>query len=355
MRHGSSRIPVARQMAALTLVLSGDSLLTGCSSRQNGATDNPPPPQAQTKQETPSAPPAAPAVNLAVDKPNELGRVPILEYHHIEAKEERWTRTPANFRKDLEKLYKLGYRPVSLMDYVHGKIDVPPGKSPVILTFDDSDPGQFRYIGSGPSAKLDPNCAVAIMLDFTKKHPDFPAKATFYVLPSLFGQPAFEERKLKELKEWGFEIGNHTFSHPQLRRVSRAEAEKEIAKGVGVTRKYLPGYEVLSIALPNGSIPKDDTVLRSGKFGETAYRHEAALLVGAEPAPSPFNQKFNPFRLPRIQATDTVKPGITDWLGNLEKGGKFRSDGNPEKITYPKDVVSQLSAGAVKKRRVHIY
>ena len=38
--------------------------------------------------------------------PNELGRVMILEYHKVDYPEERWTRTPENFRRDLESLYR---------------------------------------------------------------------------------------------------------------------------------------------------------------------------------------------------------------------------------------------------------
>ena len=40
--------------------------------------------------------------------PNELGRIPVVEYHLIGAEEGRWTRTPENFRKDLELLYSRG-------------------------------------------------------------------------------------------------------------------------------------------------------------------------------------------------------------------------------------------------------
>ena len=38
-------------------------------------------------------------------QPNELGRVMILEYHKVDQPEERWTRTPANFRGDLDRLW----------------------------------------------------------------------------------------------------------------------------------------------------------------------------------------------------------------------------------------------------------
>ena len=48
-----------------------------------------------------AVPSVASADSLA---PNELGRVMILEYHKIDYPENRWTRTPENFRRDLETL-----------------------------------------------------------------------------------------------------------------------------------------------------------------------------------------------------------------------------------------------------------
>src|SRR5438128_11408157 len=78
--------------------------------------------------------------------PNELGRVMILEYHKIDYPEARWTRTPENFRRDLETLYAKGYRLINLGDLLDRRIAVPAGTTPVVLTFDDSSPGQFRYL-----------------------------------------------------------------------------------------------------------------------------------------------------------------------------------------------------------------
>ena len=53
---------------------------------------------------------------------NELGRVMILEYHKIDTPEARWTRTPENFRRDLQRLWERGYRTVALNDYLDGKM-----------------------------------------------------------------------------------------------------------------------------------------------------------------------------------------------------------------------------------------
>src|SRR5438094_4956995 len=93
---------------------------------------------------------------------NELGRLMILEYHKVDYPEERWTRTPENFRRDLETLYTRGYRLQSLNALLDGRIPVPAGTAPVVLTFDDSSPGQYRFVENEGGLEIDPECPVRI-------------------------------------------------------------------------------------------------------------------------------------------------------------------------------------------------
>src|SRR5207245_7782033 len=115
--------------------------------------------------------------------PNELGRVMILEYDKIDYPEERWTRTPENLRRDLETLYAKGYRLINLGDLLDRRIVLPAGTTPVVLTFDDSSPGQFRYLEKNGTLEIDPKCGVGILEAFFKEHPDFGRGGTFYVRP----------------------------------------------------------------------------------------------------------------------------------------------------------------------------
>src|SRR5688500_2863893 len=90
---------------------------------------------------------AALAATRVMDRtPNELGRIPVLEYHLIGEKEGRWERHHERFRADLELLHRRGYRPVTLAELVDRDFELPAGLSPVVFTFDDASPGQFRYI-----------------------------------------------------------------------------------------------------------------------------------------------------------------------------------------------------------------
>lgn len=280
--------------------------------------------------------------DLLKHKPNEMGMIMILEYHRFGPKEERWTRTPPNFRKDLERLYKEGYYLTPLRDVINNRIKTPLGKTPVVLTFDDGSEGQFRYLKKGEDKIIDPDSAIGIIEDFTKKHPDFGKSGSFYVLPKLsFGQTFADSlEKLKFLNENGYEIGNHTIDHSALGELNDKKVIEKIGEHVQMIQKIIPGYQVNTVAYPYGSVPKNINVLKQGEFKGTKYQNIGGLLVGAEPAFSPNSKKFKPFYLPRIQA---IQSELERYLPFFAKnpGYKYISDGNENTITIP----SKLSPG----------
>ena len=109
----------------------------------------------------------------------------------------------------------------------------------------------------------------------------------------------------------------------------------EIGGCVAKIEAILPGTKVESIALPMGISPRNRALLASGVGAGQRYANKAVLLVGANPAPSPFSKEFKPLRLPRIQAVEGPL-GITYWLDYLKKPGRrFVSDGDPAKVTLP--------------------
>jgi hypothetical protein len=271
---------------------------------------------------------------------NELGRVMILEYHKVDYPEERWTRTPENFRRDLETLYARGYRLQSLNDLLDGKITVAAGFTPVVLTFDDSSPGQFRYIEQGGTLVIDPKCAVGVLEAFIAEKPDFGRGATFFVLPGasrpnrLFNQPEHEGRKLRFLVERGYEIGNHTLWHANLGKYPEAVVRKQIAEAQQWIQRHVPDYRIRTLALPHGVYPRDVTWAVRGSAMGASYSHDAILMVAGGAAPSPFSRGFDPLRLPRIQA---VERDLAYWLRYFDQRPqeRFVSDGDAARITVP--------------------
>ncbi len=272
--------------------------------------------------------------------PNELGRIMILEYHKIDYPEERWTRTPENFRRDLETLYTRGYRLQSLTALLEGRVTVPAGTTPVVLTFDDSSPGQFRYVDKNGAPEIDPKSGIGVLEAFIKEKPDFGRAATFFVLPGasrpnrLFDQPEHEGRKLRWLVENGYEIGNHTLWHANLGKYDEAVVRAQLADAQVWVQKHVPDYKLRTLALPHGVYPKQVDWAVTGSAKGTTYRHEAILMVAGGAAPSPFSARFDPVRLPRIQA---VERDLKEWLTHFEKNpeDRFVSDGDPATITVP--------------------
>jgi peptidoglycan/xylan/chitin deacetylase (PgdA/CDA1 family) len=280
---------------------------------------------------------------------NELGRILVLEYHRIQPEETRWGRSVANFRNDLELLYQSGYRPIGLADYVDGKIAVPHGTRPFLLTFDDSSPGQFRYrVGNG-TPEIDPDCAVGMLLRFHELHPDFELRGVFFVLPAadqpnrLFGQPEFEGRKLRELVSLGFEIGNHTLWHADLAKYDASTVQEQIVGAAQAVQRLVPGYRMRALSLPLGNYPRDASLAAGGAFRGTEYRFDAVFMVAGGAAPSPFRLHADFTRLPRIQVTGAeLQHWISRFARNPSEG--YVSDGRVDAVTAPRELMPEFNA-----------
>ncbi len=301
-------------------------------------------------------------IDMQKVKPNENGKVMILMYHGISKEEAEWVRTPENFRRDLETLYNNGFRIISLKDFVNNNITVEAGYTPVVITFDDGLLNQFNYIEQDGSRVIDPDCAVGIMEEFYKKHPDFGKAASFYVFyPIPFRQKELIKEKFDFLIANGYEIGNHGYTHENLGKISMEEVQKSLALNVVSAKKYINDFEVFSLALPYGAAPKDENYkyVVSGEYEGQKYNHRAVLKVGSNPAVSPNHKKFDASKLPRVRASElnTAGTGLYDWLKHFEKNPQERyiSDGNPNTIAIPEDELENINQENVQNKKIITY
>ena len=361
--------PYVSRPALLLAALSIPAALSGCHSKLLSRFDHDKTPAVVTQSRVAAAPQVMPMlpVDLTKTQPNEAGLVPILEYHDLvqTAKTTGYQYPAAAFRQDIEWLYAHHYRPISLSDYVIGKIDCPAGMSPVILTFDDALRGQFNYTSDG---KIDPNCAVGILDDFHAKHADWPLKGTFFVLtdigttlPPPFYQKSFAQGKMDYLVHEGFEVGNHTIHHKAgIRHWPDTQVEGELAGAVANIHSYLPSYTVNTLALPYGVFPKNKKLVISGASGGITYHNLCALKAGADPAASPmgkdfYGHNFNPYYIPRI-IPGAGKYTIRYWLDVLEKIKtlKYVSDGDPNTFTVSAIAKGQINQPRLQKAHLHL-
>jgi peptidoglycan/xylan/chitin deacetylase (PgdA/CDA1 family) len=275
--------------------------------------------------------------NIPTYPPNRLGDVLVLVYHGIGRPEGRWMRTPENLRGDLEYLLAHGYYPVNLIDVARGNLDrVPYGRRPIVLTFDDSTAGQFRYLEDGT---IDPDCAVGILKAMYDDHgEDWPLRATFFVLLNaskpgafLFRQSDLGPQKVCTLVAWGMEVGSHTITHADLSQTDPDDIRWELAVSQDRIEALVPGYRVRSFALPYGSYPADRSLVEEGysESEDLTYRYEAVVRLGAKPASSPFSIDFDPLLIPRVQA---IQSQLDMWFSHYERHPEryYVSDGGLE-------------------------
>lgn len=253
-------------------------------------------------------------VEPVTDRPGNVeGKVLIVMYHHIGEEEGSYKRSIENFKGDLQRLYDMGFRPVTLAEYVDDAMRLPPGASPVVLTWDDSNRDQFRYLEDG---SIDPDCGVGIWRQFAEEHPDFPVRGTFFVLKNgPFGEDG--QKKVDQLLAWGCEIQSHTIRHPNLRKLTDDQIMKELKEAQEYVRSLAPEPRFLS--LPFGIRPENHDLLVEFELDGTTVRHEAAVKVGAGLALAPGDPDRDLHWLPRVQAYDG-EYGLTFWLDLIEDG-----------------------------------
>ncbi len=305
-------------------------------------------------------------IDLSVVKPNEAGRIMVVMFHNFIEKYEKgdkaYTTTFDAFEELLETLYESDYRLISLNDYISGNIDTPAGCIPMVFTFDDGTPGQFNLIEENGELKVNPRSAAGIIQEFNKTHPDFGVKGTFFINlgNQTFAGAGTLEQRLEYLVGMGYEIGNHTYSHINLKKDGKTAAiiQEEIGGNQKKLYELVPGYTFTTFSLPYGAPAKElvQYVIK-GEYEGVAYENKAIMEVGWDPAQSPFNVKFDPLSTHRVRSSgiDPVDQDLAWWLENMKRSNQFVSDGDPDTVTVPADYEDLVNKESLGDKKLAVY
>ena len=324
------------------------------SAEQNPTEQNP------AEQSTPQP------IDLNVVKPNEAGRIMVVMFHNFIEKYEKgdklYTTTFDEFEELLETLYSSDYRLISLNDYLSRDINIPAGCIPMVFTFDDGTSGQFSLVEENGVLKVNPRSAAGIIEEFNETHPDFGVNGTFFVNlgNNTFTGAGTLEQRLDYLVKRGFEIGNHTYSHINLKTEGKNAdiIQKEIGENQKKMYELIPGYSFTAFSLPYGAPSKElvQYVIK-GEFEGTAYDNRAIMEVGWDPAQSPFSIKFEPFSTHRVRSSgiEPVDQDLAWWLENMKRSNEFVSDGDPNTVTVPQDYAGLVDKDSLGSRKLVVY
>ncbi|MFP4568123.1 MAG: hypothetical protein ACLFN8_04205 [Candidatus Woesearchaeota archaeon] len=240
----------------------------------------------------------------------ETKQIPVLMFHNIDYRENRYTISPNNFRVLLEKLHENNFYSVTLQEYINADFaHIPIGKKPILFTFDDSTLGQFKIDDIGNICR---NSAVGILNEFYENN-DFGKGAVFYVslgsqnnfqLP--FYQDAHVTEKLRYLVDSPFEIGYHTHNHANNTQATKNNIKEQEIMLKAIFHHYL-GDEYFnkmtqnqpnSFAHPFGATPQNDTV-----YQDLINRYDVVFRAWGGFSNHPLSRKFNEKEIPRRETT----------------------------------------------------
>ncbi len=159
-----------------------------------------------------------------------------LMYHDIGEKDSKWCVSVENFRQQMESVKN------------------------TLITFDDGWKGVF--INAYPIMR------------------ERDLKGRLYVVPSFVGKEGYMDwEEIKELVNYGFEVGSHTYSHKNLLNLSDEEIKFEIEEASKVIKEKL-GIDVKHFAYPYG---KYDNRVKEivGKYFSSVMTTERGFAKGA--------------------------------------------------------------------------
>lgn len=306
-------------------------------------------------------------------QPNELGLVPIPMYHAFvkdnQSKSgasgsggdslDQWTRTISEFRKELQWYYDHGFYVIPMRDYVENQMNVPAGKHPLVLTFDDASTRQAMWIKNKEGKIVaDPESALGVMEDMYAMHPDFGRGGYFAVLifncfDNPDGPPEMADcaKKLTWLSDHGYEVGNHTWGHQDLTDITDDEFLYQVGKPILWFRENVPATGDMSsvLTLPYGAYPDRDLhpaqwdyLVNGFSYHGEAISFEGILQVNGGPAISPNNVKWDHYGIARFNTDPEI---MNYWWKKIESGEltMYTSDGNPDIVTVPDPLPATIS------------
>lgn len=260
--------------------------------------------------------------------------LPVIMYHHVsDPVNGIYGISTARLWGDLQQLYDEDFYLVVPSDIESGLRNVPKGKRPVMLTFDDGWYDNFGYITAADGTlEMEPDCVVSLLNEFSDLHPDFGRGALFFIswdkVP--FEQSRYIREKFNYLLDMGYEIGNHTNRHAHFNNIPREQWEAAIILPMEKFYNYI-GIRIGSIftlSYPGGNLPRNsgaEELISSFEFMGVPAIRMGFLVTGSVPEVEDICGSFTGwFRVGRLDMSQYSIPRVLSW-SNLMKTGTHRT------------------------------
>jgi peptidoglycan/xylan/chitin deacetylase (PgdA/CDA1 family) len=211
--------------------------------------------------------------------------VPILTYHSLDDSESVISVRPDVFASHVQDLATRGFTSMTLsaaLAALRGEGELP--ERAVVITFDD---GYLSVLTEGvPVLEAHGFTATVYLVPgYADRPAEWPANPA-----ALVSSPLVDWDEASALRDAGVEIGAHSLTHPDLTRLSPAEAEMEILGSRDSLKERL-GVEVRTFAHPFGAHDEGTRSIVAAHFDAAC----GTRMGRATPA-------SDPYLLPRVDA-----------------------------------------------------
>ena len=177
-------------------------------------------------------------------------------YHRVleeePEKESRWHFvTTTEFREQMKMIDRLGYTPITFLDYqlfLDGKLTLP--SKPIIITFDD---GYLDTLENAIPILLELNMRAVIFVMGDRKL----KSARWDEMDDFDSCPLMSDEHIRKAEKMGFEIGAHSLDHFPLTDLPEKEILHEVTKSKESIENVLQ-KPIQTFSYPYGSV--DDRV-----------------------------------------------------------------------------------------------
>jgi glycosyltransferase involved in cell wall biosynthesis/peptidoglycan/xylan/chitin deacetylase (PgdA/CDA1 family) len=246
-------------------------------------------------------------------------RTVILCYHSINTSHADLSVDPAVFRNQLAFLRREGYEFLSFGDLVKrimrwGR----PKNSIACITFDD---GYEDNLTQAAPILSEMNIPATTFITSGLMMNDATVRDHFHRL-TRYETTYLTPRQAAELARCGVEIGAHTYSHPNLARLSHERVREEVTRSKAMLEDVI-GHAVQTFAYPFGKKSIHYNEMTVGVVRESGFLGAAAVAFRAVTS----RESIRMFEMPRffINRSDTPISfeqkvrGHFDWLGSIQE------------------------------------
>lgn len=175
-----------------------------------------------------------------------VNTIPILTYHSIDDSGAVTSTSPAVFAQQMDFLWTNNYRSLPLsaaVNFIEERRPFP--EKTFVITFDDGY--ENVYTDAFPVLqRYEFASTVFLITDYCGKQNDWPGHS-----PAVTRRSLLSWTQAREMQNYGTEFGAHTVTHPDLTKITLADAEREATRSKEMIQDQL-GMKAGLFAYPYG-------------------------------------------------------------------------------------------------------